>query len=87
MITNGPSDRDMERTVPEGELARNAGIDVIVVGVGNSVNQTELSGIASRKHFHHHCGDICFLFRSSKTNVFAENPMSLLTTESKSHTK
>ena len=54
MITNGPSDRDVERTVPEGELARNAGIDVIVVGVGNSVNQTELSGIASRKHFHHH---------------------------------
>ena len=54
MITNGPSDRDMGRTVPEGELARNAGIDVIVVGVGNSVNQTELAGIASRKHFHHH---------------------------------
>ena len=39
---------------PKEKLARNAGIDVIVVGVGNSVNQTELSGIASRKHFHHH---------------------------------
>ena len=65
MITNGPSNRDMERTVPEGELARNAGIDVIVVGVGNSVNQTELSGIASRKHIHHQ-RNICFLQKSSR---------------------
>ena len=68
MITNGPSDRDTNRTVPQGELARNAGIDVIIIGIGNTVNLIELSGITSSKHCYHR-KDICFLFKSSIKNV------------------
>ena len=49
MIVTGPSNRDSQRTEPEARLARDAGIDVIVIGVGPAVDQRELAGIASRK--------------------------------------
>ena len=49
IITDGPSDRDSHRTLPEAELSKNAGITIIVIGIGNQVDQAEIFGIASRK--------------------------------------
>ncbi len=47
LITDGVSNKDKIRTVPEAEKARSSGITIIALGVGNEVDQLELSGIAS----------------------------------------
>jgi len=46
LITGGPSS-DMRRTLDEATSARQAGLRLIVVGVGTWVNKVELAGVAS----------------------------------------
>ena len=45
VITDGPSNKDRERTVPDAAAAREAGISIFAVGVGPEVDQTELVAI------------------------------------------
>ena len=45
VITDGPSNKDQTRTVPDAIAARNAGITIFAAGVGREVNRDELGGI------------------------------------------
>lgn len=47
VITDGESNDNKTRTIPEAQLAKNAGITMFAVGITNFVNKTELRGIAS----------------------------------------
>lgn len=47
VITDGVSTYDNHTTIPNAVAARNAGITVISIGVGNLTSQAELEGIAS----------------------------------------
>ena len=47
VITDGVSTYDHEQTIPYANEAKRAGITIIVIGVGDLVDQTELIGMAS----------------------------------------
>ena len=48
LITDGLSNNNENRTLPEAKLAREAGIIIFVVGVTNLISEEELTGIASK---------------------------------------
>lgn len=47
IITDGRSNLNPERTVPEADRSREAGIDLYVIGVGFAGISPELAGLAS----------------------------------------
>ncbi|KAI0225937.1 Zinc metalloproteinase dpy-31 [Lamellibrachia satsuma] len=49
LITDGPSNKDSRQTVPNALSARNAGINIFVVGVGSKVDPVEMKGITGSK--------------------------------------
>ena len=49
LITDGPSNKNSWQTVPTAESARNAGINIFVIGVGSQVDPVEMKGIAGSK--------------------------------------
>lgn len=48
ILTDGESKVKPERTIPEAERAREAGIDIISIGIGSSINEDELKGMSSK---------------------------------------
>ena len=48
VITDGESNRDPQRVRPEATAARDAGISLFVIGVGNRLNMAELEAIANQ---------------------------------------
>ena len=42
LITDGPSNTDRQLTLPNAQQLRNVGAEMIAVGVGRNVDQTEL---------------------------------------------
>ena len=49
LITDGPSSKNSWQTVPNAESARNAEINIFVIGVGWEVDPFEMKGIAGSK--------------------------------------
>ena len=49
LITDGPSNKDSWQTVPNAESARNAGINIFVIGVGSEVDPVEMKGITGSR--------------------------------------
>jgi Mg-chelatase subunit ChlD len=47
VITDGASNRDSNKTIPYAKRAKEAGIIMVAIGVGDEVNPKELEGIAS----------------------------------------
>lgn len=47
VVTDGNSNINADRTIPDAIDARTKGVQVIVISVGSSVNELELRGIAS----------------------------------------
>ena len=48
VITDGVSTRDENLTIPEADNARNQGITLFAIGIGDEVSQDELNGIANK---------------------------------------
>jgi len=46
LITDGPSNKNSWQTVPNAKAARNADINIFVIGVGLEVDPFEMKGIA-----------------------------------------
>ena len=65
LITDGPSNRNSWQTVPNAESARNAGINIFVIGVGWEVDSFEMKGIAGSRDRIKHVGDFEKLMRES----------------------
>ena len=51
MVTDGGSNVNSSRTIPEAEAVRGAGIIVFAVGIGNLINMDELNAMASSPNF------------------------------------
>ena len=51
VVTDGRSNRNRSRTIPEAEAVRAAGIIVFAVGIGNRINMAELNAMASSPNF------------------------------------
>ena len=49
LITDGPSNKDSWQTVPAAEAARNAGINIFVIGVGSDIDPMEMKDISGSK--------------------------------------
>lgn len=49
LITDGPSNKDSRQTVPNAQSARNAGINIFVIGVGSQVDPVEMKSITGSK--------------------------------------
>ena len=49
LITDGPSNKDSSQTVPAAEAARNAGINIFVIGVGRDIDPMEMKRISGSK--------------------------------------
>ena len=49
LITDGPSNKDSWETVPNAESARNADINIFVIGVGSGIDPIELKDISGSK--------------------------------------
>ena len=47
IITDGASNEDQDQTIPEAQLAHEAGIQIISVGITDKINRTELEQISS----------------------------------------
>lgn len=47
LVTDGQSNVEPEKTIPEAGFSRQDGIEVYVVGIGNDINPNEIDGIAS----------------------------------------
>ena len=47
ILTDGESKVKPERTIPEAERARAAGIDILSIGIGSNINEVELKGMSS----------------------------------------
>ena len=47
VVTDGKSNVDTERTIPSARALHNSGVRIISVGVGTSINETEIKGISS----------------------------------------
>ncbi|CAD5123379.1 DgyrCDS11735 [Dimorphilus gyrociliatus] len=45
LITDGPSNKDIELTVPEARRCQNDNIDLITIGIGPGVNKSEIDSI------------------------------------------
>ena len=50
IITDGASNWNRERTIPEAEMARKKGVEIIVIGITSSVNETEIRYVSSSPH-------------------------------------
>ena len=51
VVTDGGSNMNRYRTIPEAEAVRGAGIIVFAVGIGSLINMTELNAMASSPNF------------------------------------
>ena len=51
VVTDGRSNVNRSRTIPEAEAVRGAGITVFAVGIGNRINMDELNAMASSPNF------------------------------------
>ena len=51
VVTDGRSNVNGSRTIPEAEAVRAAGIIVFAVGIGNRINMAELNAMASSPNF------------------------------------
>lgn len=51
VVTDGRSNINRSRTIPEAEAVRAAGIIVFAVGIGNRINMAELNAMASSPNF------------------------------------
>ena len=51
VVTDGGSNINSSRTIPEAEAVRGAGITVFAVGIGNRINMAELNAMASSPNF------------------------------------
>ncbi len=47
LITDGEANRDQNLTIPEANKAKDKGIIIFAIGIGSSISQDELKGIAS----------------------------------------
>ena len=47
VVTDGKSNLDTERTIPSARALHNSGVRIISVGVGTSINETEIKRISS----------------------------------------
>lgn len=68
VITDGESNRDHGNTIPYAEDAKRAGITMFAIGIGDNVNDTELSGIASNNSVYK-VGDFQQLTSSLKLKI------------------
>ena len=53
LITDGESNRDSEKTIPEAQRAKANNIEVIVIGISRGVKRQEVEAIASEPHSSH----------------------------------